>query len=110
MARVMKEGFARWDPVETLATHPDEIGMYLEACIDEDLGDGRVVRAALNDIARAQNMSGLARDAGITRSGVYKALAEDGNPSFVTVLKIIRAMGLRLRVDMVSPPEPPQKS
>jgi len=95
----MNETFARWDAAEELVHHPEDAAMYLEACIDEDPGDGSVIRAALNDIARAQGMSGLARDAGLNRGNIYKALSENGNPSFSTVLKIMRALKLRLRVE-----------
>jgi probable addiction module antidote protein len=72
--------------------------LYLEACADEDPGDGSLIRAALNDIARAQNMSRLARDIGMTREGLYKALSENGNPSFATVMRITRALGMQLRI------------
>ena len=106
MARVVKEGFARWDAAEMLVAHPDEMGLYLEACIDEDPGDGSVIRAALNDIVRAQNMSELARETGMTRAGIYRALANDGNPSFTTILKIIQAMGLRIRIEGMQPSAP----
>lgn len=70
--------------------------IYLEACAEEDPGDGSLVRAALNDIARARNFSTLARDAWMTREGLYKALSKDGNPSFATIAKITRALGTRL--------------
>ena len=56
------------------------------------------VRAALNDIARAGNMSRLAREIGMSREGLYKALSEDGNPTFATVMRITRALGLRWRI------------
>ena len=72
--------------------------LYLEAAFEEDLGDGRLIRAALSDIARAGNMSQLAREIGMTRAGLYKALSENGNPSFTTISKVIRALGMRLRV------------
>ena len=97
----MSETFARWDAAEELVHHPEDAAMYLEACIDEDPGDGSVIRAALNDIARAQGMSELARDAGLNRGNIYKALSDNGNPSFSTVLKIMRALKLRLRVETV---------
>ncbi|MCY4515132.1 MAG: putative addiction module antidote protein, partial [Candidatus Tectomicrobia bacterium] len=61
-------------------------------------GDGSLIRAALTDIARARNMSLLARDAGMSREGLYKALAENGNPSFATVMRITRALGMQLRI------------
>ncbi len=72
---------------------------YLELCAEEDPGDGSLIRAALSDIARARNMSRLAREAGLDRSGIYKALSENGNPSFGTVLKITGALGLRIRFE-----------
>ena len=97
--KAMNETFDRWDAAEELVHHPEDAAMYLEACVDEDPGDGSVILAALNDIARAQSMSGLARDAGLNRSNLYKALSESGSPSFSTVLKILRALNLRLRIE-----------
>ena len=92
----MAEAFTRWDAVDHLRTKED-MQLYLEACADEDPGDGSLIRAALNDIARAQNMSQLAREVGMTREGLYKALSEQGNPSFSTVMRITRALGMQLR-------------
>ena len=77
----MTEAFTKWDVTEHLRTREDA-RLYLEACAEEDPGDGSLIRAALNDIARAGNMSQLARDVGMSREGLYKALSEDGNPSF----------------------------
>ena len=77
----MAETFTRWDINEHLRTKEDA-RLYLEACAAEDPGDGSLIRAALNDIAHAQNMSQLARDIGMTREGLYKALSEGGNPDF----------------------------
>lgn len=93
----MKEIFAPWDTLDHLRTDED-FRLYLEACVEEDPGDGSLIRAALNDIARAGNVSALARDAGLTREGLYKALSADGNPSFATVLKITKALGMRLQI------------
>ena len=93
----MPETFTRWDVTEDLRTKED-VRLYLEACAEEDPGDGSLIRAALNDIARAQNMSQLARDIGMTREGLYKALSENGNPTFVTVMKITRALGMKVRI------------
>ena len=93
----MTETFTRWDVTENLRTKED-VCLYLEACADEDPGDGSLIRAALNDIARAQNMSRLARKIGMTREGLYKALSENGNPTFATVMKITRALGMQLRI------------
>lgn len=93
----MAETFTRWDVADHLQTKEDA-RLYLEACAEEDPGDGSLIRAALNDIARAQNMSRLAREIGMTREGLYKALSESGNPSFATVMRITRALGMQLRI------------
>ena len=93
----MNEAFTRWDVTEHLRTREDA-RLYLEACAEEDPGDGSLIRAALNDIARAGNMSQLARDVGMSREGLYKALSEDGNPSFATVMRIARALGMQVRI------------
>jgi len=89
------EGFRRWDAAEMLTTEED-MQLYLDACFEEDAGDGALVRLALGDIARARGMTQLARDTGLAREGLYKALSAEGNPSFATVLKVIHALGLRL--------------
>lgn len=91
----MSEQFSRWDPVDQLQSEED-MAMYLDACLEEDPGDGRVVRAALNDIARAQGMTQLAKATGITREGLYKALSPTGNPEFSTILKVIKALKIKL--------------
>ena len=93
----MPETFTKWDAVEHLETKED-VRLYLGACFEEDPGDGSLIRAALNDVARAQNMAQLSRDAGMSREGLYKALSKDGNPSFATVLRVVRALGMQLRV------------
>ena len=91
----MSEQFSRWDPVDQLQSEED-MAMYLDACLEEDPGDGSVVRAALNDIARAQGMTQLAKATGITREGLYKALSPTGNPEFSTILKVIKALKIKL--------------
>ena len=93
----MAKGLTRWDPLNYLKTEED-LRFYLEACAEEDPGDGSLIRAALNDIARSGNFSALARDVGMTREGLYKALSENGNPSFATVAKISSALGMRLSI------------
>ena len=95
----MKENFSRWDPAQQLKTR-DDIRAYLDACQEEDPGDGSLIRAALGDIARATNMTQLARDTGISREGLYKALSPGGNPSFATVLKVSRSLGLSLKLTL----------
>jgi len=82
-----------WDVVEHLETDED-MAAYLEAALED--GDPAVVAAALGDIARAKGMTQLARDTGLGRESLYKALSPGGNPEFATVLKVVRALGLRL--------------
>lgn len=93
----MAETFKRFDVADYLETAED-IAAYLEAAAEaaaED-GDPAPLVTALGTIARARNMSKLARDAGMTREGLYKALSPDGNPSFGTVAKVARALGLEV--------------
>ena len=94
---IMAETFTKWDVTDHLRTKEDAC-FYLEAATEEDPGDGSLIRAVLNDIARAQNISRLALDIGIIRKGLYKALSEDGNLSFATVMRITRALGMQLRI------------
>jgi len=93
----MTEMFGRWGAAEELRT-PEDARLYLAACADQDPGDGSLIRAALNDVARAGNMTGLARDAGMSREGLYKALSAHGNPSFATVMRITRTLGMQVRI------------
>jgi probable addiction module antidote protein len=95
--KIGTEQFIRWDPVDDLKTDED-VALYFQACVEEDPGDGSLVRAALGDIARARGMSQLARDTGLAREGLYKALSPEGNPEFATVMKVIKALGLKLGV------------
>ena len=89
-------GFSRFDAIEHLETEDDMI-FYFEACLKEDPGDGSLIRAALGDIARARGMTTqLARDTGLSREGLYQALSTKGNPEFSTVMKVIKALGLKL--------------
>jgi len=84
-----------WDVVEHLETGED-ITAYLEAVLDD--GDPALVSAALGDIARARGMTEIAREAGLGRESLYKALSPEGNPEFATVMKVLRALGLSLHV------------
>lgn len=86
-----------WDSAEHLKTQED-IQLYLEVCIEEAGDDSAFIVHALNVIARAQNMSQLARDTGLTREGLYKALSPEGIPTFSTVAKVAKALGLQLTV------------
>ena len=91
---MMKRATA-YDAAEFLETD-EEIVAYLNAALED--GDPALLSAALGDIARARGMSQLARDTGITRDGLYKALSPTGNPSFSTVQKVVNALGYRLGV------------
>ena len=82
-----------WDPAEHLITDED-MAAYLEAALHE--GDSALIAAALGDIARARGMSQIARDAGLGRESLYKALSAEGNPEFATIMKVIAALGLQL--------------
>lgn len=101
----MTEKFTRWDAADYLDTEED-MALYLDACLDEDPGDGSLVRAALNDIARARGMTQLARDTGLTREGLYKALSASGNPEFSTMLKVIKALKIKLHAAPVVDAKP----
>lgn len=92
----MKEKFTRWDATDHLRAEADQTA-YLNACLEDDPGDGSLVRAALGDIARARGMSNVARATGISREGLYRALSTDGNPEFATVMRVMRALGVHLR-------------
>lgn len=81
-----------WEAADLLETE-DNIAAYLDAVLDE--GDPRLLVAALGYIARAKGMTRVAREAGLGRESLYKALAEDGNPAFATVHNVARALGLR---------------
>ena len=76
----------------------EDCAQYLQACIDEAPEDAASFAKAVGDIARARGMMQLARDTGITREGLYKALGEQGNPSFATVVKVMHALGLQFNV------------
>jgi probable addiction module antidote protein len=82
-----------WDAAENLKSEED-MAAYLEAALED--GDPALVAAALGDIARAKGMSQIARETGLGRESLYKALSPDGNPEFSTVLKVVRALGIRL--------------
>ncbi len=87
----------RWDSAEHLQTEED-IQFYLEACLEEASDDPAFIVHALGVIARAKNMSQLARDTGMTREGLYKAFSPEGNPTFATVAKVAKALGYQLTV------------
>lgn len=88
----------KWDPAQHLKTDAD-VAAYLEAALEE--GDPALVALVLGDIARAKGMSEIARSAGLGRESLYKALSADGNPEFSTVLKVVKALGLRFQVGQI---------
>ena len=84
-----------WDPADHLTSAEDAVA-YLDAALEA--GEPQLVAAVLGDIARATGMSTVAAASGLGRESLYKSLSVNGNPEFATVLKVIEALGLRLRV------------
>lgn len=89
-----------WDAAEHLESKED-MAAYLEAALED--GDPALVAAALGDIARAKGMANIARETGLGRESLYKALSPEGNPEFATVMKVVRALGLKLRATTSEP-------
>ena len=85
----------RYDVAEHLRT-PEEMAAYLEATLEEAKGDAALIAKALGDIARAKGMAQVARDAGLSRESLYKALSGERNPDFDTILRVVEALGLEL--------------
>jgi len=85
----------KWDSAEHLKSDEDIIA-YLEACMEEAGDDAAFIAKALGNVARAHGMTQLAKDTGVGRESLYKALSGAGNPSFGTILKVMHALGLRL--------------
>lgn len=93
--------FSPYDSADYL-TGIEDVAAYLEAALEEAGDDPSYVTQALGTIARSGNVSELARRVGMSREGLYKALSANGNPSFATVLKIARALGLRIHFESVA--------
>ncbi|MDC8757472.1 addiction module antidote protein [Janthinobacterium fluminis] len=89
----------KWDSVEHLKTKED-MALYFEACLEEAGDDAAFIAKALGTIARARGMTQLAKDTGLGRESLYKALSGEGNPSFDTILKVTHALGLRLHAKL----------
>ena len=98
------ETFAPYDVAEHLRT-PAEMAAYLDAWLVEAPDDVAGIARALGDIARAQGMAQVAKDAGLSRESLYRSLSAEGNPSFATVLKVTKALGLRLQAHPVDGPK-----
>ncbi len=90
-----KTTFSRYDTADYLKTHGD-MAAYLAACFEEASDDPAFIADAIGTVARAHGMMRLAKETGLTREGLYKALSKDGNPSLATILKVIHALGLKL--------------
>ncbi len=90
-----------WDPAEHLITDED-MAAYLEVALQE--GDPALIAAALGDITRAKGMTQIAREAGLGRESLYKALSAEGNPEFATIMKVVSALGLQLHATPASIP------
>jgi len=88
----------KYDVSEHLRT-PEEMAAYLEMCMEEANGDTAFIAKALGDIARAKGMTQVARDAGLSRESLYKAHSGERSPGFDTILKVIRALGLKLHAE-----------
>ncbi len=88
----------RYDVAEHLRT-PKEMAAYLDAWLEEAPDDAAGIARALGDIARAKGMTQVAKDAGLSRESLYRALSAEGNPSFATVLKVARALGVKLHAE-----------
>ena len=89
---------SQYDVAEHLRT-PEEMAAYLDAWLEEAPDDASGIARALGDIARAKGMTQVAKDAGLSRESLYRALSADGNPSFATVLKVARALGVKLHAE-----------
>jgi probable addiction module antidote protein len=89
------DGYTRWDSAELLKTEED-IARYFAACMEEAGDDAAYIAHALGVIARARGMTQLAKDTGLGRESLYKALSGQGNPSFATILKVVKGLGLKL--------------
>lgn len=83
----------KWDAATQLDT-PERIALYLDAAFED--GNPALIAAAIGDAARAYGMTKLAKNTGMAREALYRALSEDGNPEITTVLKVLHAFGLRL--------------
>lgn len=90
-----RETYRPFDAAEYLKSEED-MAAYLDAMIEESGGDHRMIAVALGDIAKAKGMTQIARETGLARENLYKALSADGNPEFSTILKVMKALGLTL--------------
>ena len=104
-----REKFTRFDASEFLKSEED-MALYLDAVIEESNGDPRMIAVALGDIAKARGMTQVAKETGLARENLYKALSGDGNPEFATVMKVIAALGIKLHAAPAMPAKPRRAS
>lgn len=97
-----KAKITKYDVAKHLRT-PKEMAAYLNACLEEAHDDAAFIAKALGDIARAKGMAQVARDTGLSRESLYKALSGEHSPGFDTVLKVINALGLKLHAEADKP-------
>ncbi len=95
-----KTKIPRYDVAEHLRT-PEEMAAYLEASLEEAGNDAAFIAKALGDIARAKGMTQVARDAGLSRESLYKALSGERSPDFATILKVVGALGIKLHAEAI---------
>lgn len=91
-----------YDTADYLKTEED-MALYLDAALEEAGDDAAFIAKVLGNIARARGMTQLANDTGLGRESLYKALSDEGNPSFSTIMKVIRALGLQLHASTAQP-------
>lgn len=94
-----KLGIQPFDAAEYLQSDED-CAAYLQACLEQEPDNAALFIKALGDIARARGMMQLAKDTGLTRERLYKSLSEQGNPSLSTVMKVMHALGLQMKVGL----------
>jgi probable addiction module antidote protein len=93
--KTTKPKMLKWDPADHIKTEKD-VAAYLDAAFDD--GDPTIIAAVLGDIARSKGMAKIAKKAGMGRESLYKSLSKNGNPEFLTVLKVVQALGYKLRL------------
>jgi probable addiction module antidote protein len=96
---MMGKPTTRYDVAEHLRTQ-EETAAYFETCLEEANGDAAFIAKALGDIARAKGMAQVARDSGLSRESLYKALSGERSPDFATILKVVGALGLKLHAQV----------
>ncbi len=95
----MSSKLTKWDSAANLKTDED-IAAYLDACFEEAGDDAAYITHALGVVAKAKGMTQLAKQTGLGRESLYKALSGDGNPSFATILKVMRALGVQIHTEV----------